>query len=119
MSFGLELVIVSIGTYLLRRLGSDPAGRRAARPERTPSRCLRLIPAVLSALVANALVLDQGEIRPFGPWYVAAAVAVVVAAREVGRVDPPGRHGCGMDAVGALIRHAPPGACDPNKGDNP
>jgi len=80
MSFGLELLIVSIGTYLLRAsVILLAAGRRI--PERAES-VLRLIPpAVLSALVANALVLDKGEMRPFGPWYLAAVVAVVVAAR--------------------------------------
>ena len=38
-------------------------------------------PAVLAALVAQTLFLDAGELRPFGTWYVAGAVAAVVAWR--------------------------------------
>jgi branched-subunit amino acid transport protein len=38
-------------------------------------------PAVLAGLVAQTLFLDAGEMRPFGPWYAAGAVAAVVAWR--------------------------------------
>jgi branched-subunit amino acid transport protein len=38
-------------------------------------------PAVLAGLVAQTLFLDTGELRPFGTWYVAGAVAAVVAWR--------------------------------------
>ena len=38
-------------------------------------------PAVLAGLVAQTLFLDQGDVRPFGGWYLAAAVAAVVAWR--------------------------------------
>ncbi len=38
-------------------------------------------PAVLAGLVAQTLFLDAGEIRPFGTWYVAGAIAAVVAWR--------------------------------------
>ena len=73
-----ELLAVAVGTYLLRSSGVLAAGSRSipARFEST----LRLIPpAVLSALVANAVVYDGGDFRPFGPWYVALGLAVVVA----------------------------------------
>lgn len=38
-------------------------------------------PAVLAGLVAQTLFLDAGELRPFGSWYLAGAVAAAVAWR--------------------------------------
>ncbi len=38
-------------------------------------------PAVLAGLVAQTLFLDAGDFRPFGTWYVAGAIAAVVAWR--------------------------------------
>lgn len=38
-------------------------------------------PAVLAGLVAQTLFLDAGELRPFGSWYIAGAIAAVVAWR--------------------------------------
>lgn len=38
-------------------------------------------PAVLAGLVAQTLFLDAGAVRPFGSWYVAGAIAAVVAWR--------------------------------------
>lgn len=38
-------------------------------------------PAVLAGLVAQTLFLDHGAWRPFGTWYLAGAVAAVVAWR--------------------------------------
>ncbi len=80
MTFLWELIAVAAGTYVLRA-SVILAASRTTMPPRVES-TLRLIPAaVLSALVANALVFDHGELRPFGPWYVAAAMAAVVALR--------------------------------------
>ncbi|MEZ5239369.1 MAG: AzlD domain-containing protein [Microthrixaceae bacterium] len=85
MSFTLQVLIAAAGTYLLRvSMIAFTAGRQI--PPRTEA-VLRLIPAaVLSALVANALVFDDGAPRAFGPWYPAFAAAVIVAAvtRSVG-----------------------------------
>ena len=36
---------------------------------------------MLAGLVAQTLLLDAGEPRPFGTWYVAGAIAAVVAWR--------------------------------------
>lgn len=80
MTFAFEVAMVALGTYLMRSSVILLAAGRGI-PQQWES-VLRLIPpAVLSALVANALVLDGGDIRPFGPWYVALAIAAVVAAR--------------------------------------
>jgi branched-subunit amino acid transport protein len=38
-------------------------------------------PAVLAGLVAQTLFLEGGEIRPFDTWYIAAALAALVAWR--------------------------------------
>ena len=40
-----------------------------------------MAPAVLAGLVAQTLFLDHGEFRPFETWYLAAAVAAIVAWR--------------------------------------
>jgi branched-subunit amino acid transport protein len=78
MMFLWELVAVAVGTYVLRSSVILVASRATMAPRVEST--LRLIPpAVLSALVANALAFDHGAARPFGPWYVAAAIAAVVA----------------------------------------
>ena len=41
-----------------------------------------MAPAVLAGLVAQTLFLDHGDLRPFGTWYVAAAIAALVAWRS-------------------------------------
>jgi branched-subunit amino acid transport protein len=38
-------------------------------------------PAVLAGLVAQTLFLDAGQFRPIGSWYLAGAIAAVVAWR--------------------------------------
>lgn len=80
MSFTLEVLLAALGTYMLRvAVIAFAAGREF--PPRVRG-VLRLIPAaVLPALVANALVFDNGAVRPMGPWYLAFAVALVVAVR--------------------------------------
>lgn len=50
-------------------------------PPRVEQALSLVAPAVLAGLVAQTLFLDAGELRPFGSWYVAGAVAAVVAWR--------------------------------------
>jgi branched-subunit amino acid transport protein len=50
-------------------------------PTRAEQALSLVAPAVLAGLVAQTLFLDHGELRPFGIWYLAAAVAAVVAWR--------------------------------------
>ncbi|MCB1272271.1 MAG: AzlD domain-containing protein [Microthrixaceae bacterium] len=85
MSFTTEVLLAAAGTYLLRvSVIAFAAGREI--PEST-RRILALVPvAVLPAIIADALVFDGAQVRDFGPWYPAFAIAVVVAAttRSVG-----------------------------------
>jgi branched-subunit amino acid transport protein len=80
MSFAIEMLLVAAGTFMLRSSVIALAGHRQV-PDRAQA-VLRLIPAaVLPALVANSLFVQGHDVRPFGPWYVAAALATLVAVR--------------------------------------
>lgn len=85
MSLTVEILLAAVGTYLLRvSVVALAAGREI--PVRL-RRTLELIPAaVLPALVANALVFEGDAVRPFGPWYVALALALAVSVwtRSIG-----------------------------------
>jgi branched-subunit amino acid transport protein len=50
-------------------------------PPRAEQALSLVAPAVLAGLVAQTLFLEAGELRPFGTWYVAGAIAAVVAWR--------------------------------------
>ena len=50
-------------------------------PPRVQQALSLVAPAVLAGLVAQTLFLDHGELRPFGNWYIAGAIAAVVAWR--------------------------------------
>ena len=50
-------------------------------PPRLQQALSLVAPAVLAGLVAQTLFLEAGELRPFGSWYIAGAIAVVVAWR--------------------------------------
>ena len=50
-------------------------------PPRLQQALSLVAPAVLAGLVAQTLFLDAGELRPFGSWYIAGAIAAVVAWR--------------------------------------
>jgi branched-subunit amino acid transport protein len=72
--------VVAVGTLLMRAsMVTLLAG--ATIPVRVEQALGLLAPAVLAGLVAQTLFLDAGEVRPFGTWYVAAAVAALVAWR--------------------------------------
>jgi len=50
-------------------------------PPRLQQALSLVAPAVLAGLVAQTLFLEAGELRPFGTWYIAGAIAAVVAWR--------------------------------------
>lgn len=78
MSALAQVIAVAVGTFLIRvsmiaALGRITLGERTAR-------ALGLIaPAVLAALVAQTLLLEEQTIRAFDQWHLAAAVAAGIA----------------------------------------
>ena len=79
MNIWLIFLFAGIGTYLIRISGVI----LLKDEERIPvpvRRALRMVgPAAMGAIIVNALFLDEGEWRVFGPWHIAAAVAIGVA----------------------------------------
>lgn len=74
------VVAVAIGTLAMRAsMVTLLAG--ITIPSRAEQALGLVAPAVLAGLVAQTLFLDGGELRSFGAWYVAAAVAALVAWR--------------------------------------
>lgn len=79
MSPVVQVLIVGIGTYLLRVSVVALVSATGAIPQRV-ERSLRLVaPAVLAALVADTLLLAGDGVRDLGSWHVAAALALAVA----------------------------------------
>lgn len=76
----LIVAMVAVGTLTMRAsmvtLLAD-----VTIPSRVEQALGLVTPAVLAGLVAQTLFLDAGELRPFGTWYIAGAVAAVVAWR--------------------------------------
>ena len=76
----LLVAVVAAGTLLMRAsMVTLLAGTTI--PVRVEQALGLLAPAVLAGLVAQTLFLEAGEVRPFGTWYAAAAVAALVAWR--------------------------------------
>ncbi len=77
--------IVAAGT-LLMRASLVALLANITIPDRVGQGLRLVAPAVLAGLVAQTLFLEAGELRPFGTWYIAAAVAAAVAwkTRSVG-----------------------------------
>lgn len=74
------VALVAAGTLAMRAsMVTLLAG--ASIPIRVEQALSLVAPSVLAGLVAQTLFLDQGDYRPFGTWYLAAAVAAVVAWR--------------------------------------
>ncbi len=79
MTHLLVFIVAGIATLAIRL-----SGVLAFRADRElpvgATRALRLVaPAILAAIVADTLMLDAGEVRPFGAWHAAALVAAGVA----------------------------------------
>jgi branched-subunit amino acid transport protein len=81
MTSDLALVaIVAVGT-LTMRASMVTLLANVTIPPRVEQALSLVAPAVLAGLVAQTLFLDHGAFRPFGTWYLAAAVAALVAWR--------------------------------------
>ena len=74
------VMVVAVGTLAMRAsmvtLLAD-----VTIPPRVEQGLSLVAPAVLAGLVAQTLFLDHGDWRPLGTWYLAGAVAAVVAWR--------------------------------------
>ena len=77
----LSVVLLGLGTYAIRVSAIALLGRGGSIPPRIERSLHFIAPAVLSALVANTLLLEGGSARPLGPWHVAAIAAALVAIR--------------------------------------
>ena len=77
----LALVVLVAGGTLLMRASMVTLLADVTIPLRVEQALGLVAPAVLAGLVAQTLFLDGGDVRPFGTWYLAAAVAAVVAWR--------------------------------------
>lgn len=81
MTPGWLFAIAGIGTYAIRASVIALVGQGVTIPARV-ERTLRLIaPAVLSAIIANSLLLDRGTANPRVSWYVAAVAAALIVHR--------------------------------------
>ncbi len=80
MNFGFQMLLLAAGTYLFRISVIELAAGRQI-PARYEAVLQLIPPAVLTALVANSLAIEDGAIRPFGPWWVAAGIATLVAIK--------------------------------------
>lgn len=71
--------LTAVGTYAIRLSGIVFLGGGRALPPRV-ARALRLVaPAAMGAIIANSLLLTDGQWRPMGAWHIAAAVAIGVS----------------------------------------
>ncbi|MGE3276641.1 MAG: AzlD domain-containing protein [Vicinamibacterales bacterium] len=81
MSPLLQFAIAGVGTYVFRVSAIALVGHGVTVPPRV-ERTLRLIaPAVLSAIVANSLILSGSEWNTRVSWYLGALVACAVVWR--------------------------------------
>jgi branched-subunit amino acid transport protein len=74
------VLVVGVGTLAMRASMVSVLADRTISPHLEQALGL-VAPAVLAGLVAQTLFLDHGAWRPFGGWYLAAAIAALVAWR--------------------------------------
>ncbi len=75
-----QVVIVGVGTFLMRAsLVTVLAG--VTIPVRVEQALRLVVPAVLAAIVAQSLFLDDGGTRSFSSWHVGALVAALAVWR--------------------------------------
>ncbi len=81
MSAGLQILLAGIGTYMIRVSAIAVAGR-FGDPSPTTEATMRLIgPSVLAAIVADRLLLRDGQFTVTPSWWIAAVISGAVAYR--------------------------------------
>ena len=75
------LVAMVAGGTLLMRASLVALLANVTLSQRVEQALSLVAPAVIAGLVAQTLFLEDGDFRPLGTWYLAAAVAALVAWR--------------------------------------
>ncbi len=81
MSAWLQIVLVGVGTYLIRVSAIAVAGRLPEPSAATRSTMRLIAPAVLAAIVADQLFVGGRAATAAWVWWIAAAAAGTVAYR--------------------------------------
>jgi len=81
MSPAAQIVVAGIGTYLFRASFVVLLARVETIPARVEEGLRMIPPAVLGAIVAQGLLLDDGALRGPSIWHLTAAIAGLVAWR--------------------------------------
>ena len=81
MNPAFQVLLAGAGTYLVRVSAIALLSGSTEIPPNV-ERVLRMIaPAVLAAVLAHSLMLNDGELPPLGTWHVAALIALGVALK--------------------------------------
>jgi branched-subunit amino acid transport protein len=76
-----QVLLAGAGTFLIR-LSAIALMRGSGEVPPRVERVLRMIaPAVLAAVLAHALMVHDGSLRPLGTWHFAALIALGVALK--------------------------------------
>ena len=81
MASDLFVVVIAAAGTLAMRASMVTLLANTVIPPRVEQALGLVAPAVLAGLVAQTLFIESGDLRPFGTWYVAGAIAAVVAWR--------------------------------------
>jgi branched-subunit amino acid transport protein len=81
MSPLLQIVLAGVGTYLLRLSFIGLSARLGTPSARTEATLALIAPAVLAAIIADQLFVQDREVVPQWDWWVAGVVAGLVAWR--------------------------------------
>jgi branched-subunit amino acid transport protein len=81
MSPMLIFILAGLGTFAIRYSAVALISRGFIYPDWLTATLRMVAPAVLSAIVANTLILDKGELSTRWSWYAAAVVGAFVSWR--------------------------------------
>lgn len=79
MNPAFQVLLAGAGTYLIRLSAIALMSGSAQVPERVERILQMIAPAVLAAVLAHTLMVNDGALRPPGAWHAAILVALGVA----------------------------------------